>query len=80
MELAGFLLPTRVFVLYGCTIAVLPYPAVMREISDQALIAEHDRSIFDYWVRRAVPRHPLAAGRELLSTSGIGRTLIRLRA
>jgi hypothetical protein len=80
IRLADYCLPVEVFSLYGCSIAVLPHDAVMRNLDDRAIFANHDRAMFARWVRRAALRHPLRTGRQLLSTTGAGKLLIRLRA
>lgn len=68
-----------VFTLEGATIGVLPKEVIERNLNKTAIFGNHDRRIFDQFVRQALWSHPLRASRELVSTSAVGPALIKLR-
>lgn len=69
-----------VFELEGCRIGVLPKEAVERNVDARASIfANYARPILNGFLMRAMWTHPVKASKQLISTSAIGPTIIRLR-
>jgi Nucleotide-diphospho-sugar transferase len=80
VRLGDISLDMDVFELEGCRIGVLPKEAVERNLDTRtSIFGNHARPILDGFLMQAMWAHPVKVSKQLLSTSAVGPTIIRLR-
>jgi hypothetical protein len=80
ISFGNLVLQMDVLELAGCRIGVLPKEAIERNLEIRASVfGNHHRGLIDRFLIRSLPEHPAKVLRELISTSPIGPTAIRLR-
>lgn len=80
VQVGNLFLKMDVFEIAGCTLAVLPKEAILRDLDTEAsLFGNHARPILKHFLVKDMRRHPAKVLKQLASTSPLGLFAIRVR-